>query len=183
MSAQQHYVVNVVPYSSDWSMEFEKEKERLLEILAPHIATIEHTGSTSIPNQGAKPIIDISAAVHTLLDKQIYENLLSNSGYRYIGAFKTGRHFFAKEHAGIRTHHLHIFPLEGFYERNELLFRDYLRAHPDFVIEYGELKRTLAEEYPSDPEGYTRAKTDFIQRVVDLARTERGLPLQNVWVD
>jgi GrpB-like predicted nucleotidyltransferase (UPF0157 family) len=183
MSAKQNNLVNVVPYSSDWTLEFEKEKERLLEILAPHVVTIEHTGSTSIPNQDAKPIIDISAAVHTLLDKQVYENLLSNSGYRYIGAFKIGRHFFAKEHAGARTHHLHIFPLEGFHERNELLFRDYLRAHPDFVKEYGELKRVLAEQYHSDPEGYTRAKTAFIQRVVDLARIERKLPIQNVWVD
>ncbi|GIO29521.1 MULTISPECIES: GrpB family protein [Paenibacillus] len=183
MSAPQHYAVKVVPYRSDWSTEFEKEKARLLEILAPHVVTIEHTGSTSIPDQDAKPIIDISAAVHTLLDEQIYGDLLSHSGYRYIDTGMTGRHFFVKEHEGARTHHLHIFPLEGFYERNELLFRDYLRAHPEFVKEYGELKRTLAEQYHSDPDGYTRAKTAFIQRVVDLARTERGLPLQNVWED
>ncbi|MBB6670382.1 hypothetical protein H7C19_06745 [Cohnella nanjingensis] len=39
----------------------------------------------------------------------------------------------------------------------------------------------LAEQYDSDPDGYTRAKTAFIQRVDDLARTERGLPLQKVW--
>jgi len=183
MSAQQHYEVKVVPYSSDWPKEFEKEKERLLEILAPHVVTIEHTGSTSIPNQDAKPIIDIYVAVHTLFDKQFYENLLNRSGYRYIGAFNAGRHFFVKEHEGTRTHHLHIFPLEGFYERNELLFRDYLRANPEFVKEYGELKRALAEQYHSDPDGYTRSKTAFIQHVVDLARTERGLPLQNVWED
>ncbi|MCC3373736.1 GrpB family protein [Cohnella sp. REN36] len=181
MDAQNHYLVHVIPYRSDWSLEFEKEKERLLGILAPHVVAIEHTGSTSIPNQEAKPIIDIFAAVHTLLNEQVYENLLIHSGYRYIETGMTGRHFFAKEYAGARTHHLHILPLEGFYERKEFLFRDYLRAHPEFVKEYGELKRMLAEQYDSDPDGYTRAKTAFIQRVDDLARTERGLPLQNVW--
>lgn len=52
----------------------------------------------------------------------------------------TGRHLFAKEFAGERTRHLHILPIEGFHERKELLFRDYLRKHPDLVKEYGELK-------------------------------------------
>lgn len=121
------------------------------------------------------------AAVHPLLNESVYAELLSNSNYRYVVTGMTGRHLFAKESSGVRTHHLHILPLEGFHERNELLFRDYLRAHPDFVQQYGELKRLLAERDPTDPEGYTRAKTAFIQHIVDLARTERGLPLQKVW--
>ncbi|OOC61119.1 GrpB family protein [Paenibacillus ihbetae] len=175
------YVVKVVPYNSEWSLEFEKEKDRLLHILAPHIVTIEHAGSTSIPNQDAKPIIDMFAAVHPLLHEQDYTELLSSSGYGFIENGMTGRYLFIKEDAGVRTHHLHILPKEGFYERKELLFRDYLRAHPDLVLEYGELKRLLAERYPTDPDEYTKAKTAFIQRVVDLARTERGLPLQSVW--
>ncbi|SHE14055.1 dephospho-CoA kinase/protein folding accessory domain-containing protein [Chlamydia abortus] len=181
MSDQNHYVVKVVPYSTEWPQQFEKEKDRLLEILAPHTATLEHIGSTSIPHQDAKPIIDMFAAVDTLLKETVYEDLLNHLGYHYIETGMTGRHLFVRELAGTRTHHLHILPIEGFYERNELLFRDYLRAHPDLVKEYGELKRVLAEQYHSDSDGYTRAKTAFIQRVVDLARTERGLPLQEVW--
>lgn len=181
MSEQNHYEVKVVPYRSEWSLEFENEKVRLLEILSPHIVTIEHSGSTSIPNQEAKPIIDMFAAVHTLQNESVYEDLLSNSDYRYVATGMIGRHLFAKEFAGERTHHLHILPIEGFFERNELLFRDYLRAHPDLVKEYSVLKHLLAEQYHSDPEGYTRAKTAFIQYVVDLARTKRGLPLQKVW--
>ncbi|WP_420852159.1 GrpB family protein [Paenibacillus hamazuiensis] len=62
-----------------------------------------------------------------------------------------------------------------------MLFSDYIPVHPELVKEYGELKRKLAEQYDSDPDGYTRAKTAFIQRVHDLARMERGLPLENVW--
>ncbi|MDF2959754.1 MAG: hypothetical protein K0S39_1489 [Paenibacillus sp.] len=181
MSEQNHYVVKVVPYSSDWPLEFEKEKKLLLVVLAPHIVTIEHTGSTSIPDQEAKPIIDMFAAVHSLLNESVYADILSSSGYQYAETGMIGRHLFVKEFLGTRTHHLHILPIEGFYERNELLFRDYLRSHSNLVKEYGELKRLLAKQYHSDPEGYTRAKTAFIQHVVDLARTEQGLPLQNVW--
>ncbi|MBD0384400.1 GrpB family protein [Paenibacillus sedimenti] len=181
MSAQNHYVVKVVPYSSNWSLDFEREKKLLLAVLAPHIVTIEHTGSTSIPNQEAKPIIDMFAGVHSLLNESTYADLLSSSGYQYVETGMIERLLFAKESLGTRTHHLHILPIEGFYERNELLFRDYLRSHSDLVKEYGELKRLLAEQYHSDPEGYTRAKTAFIQHVVDLARTEKELPLQKVW--
>ncbi|MFM1653028.1 GrpB family protein [Brevibacillus sp. B_LB10_24] len=181
MSAQNHHIVKVVPYSSKWSLEFEKEKNRLLEILNPHIVAIEHIGSTSIPNQEAKPIIDMFAGVQKLLHEQVYADLLGHSGYRYVETGMTERHFFVKEFAGLRTHHLHIMSIEGFHERNELLFRDYLCHHPHLIKEYGELKRALAEQYHSDNEGYTKAKTAFIQHVVDLARAERGLPLQKVW--
>jgi GrpB-like predicted nucleotidyltransferase (UPF0157 family) len=181
MSDQNHYKIRVVPYNLEWPLEFEKEKEKLLEILGPHVVTIEHIGSTSVPNQAAKPIIDMFAAVHTLLNEAFYEDLLGNSCYRYIETGMIQRHLFAREFAGTRTHHLHILPFEGFYERKELLFRDYLRVHPELVKEYCELKRILAEQYYLDPDGYTRAKTAFIQRIDDLARIERGLPLQNVW--
>lgn len=181
MPGQNRYAVHVVPYSPAWPSAFENEKNKLSQVLAPHLVAIEHVGSTSIPNQDAKPVIDLFAAVQPLLDEQAYASLLGSSGYRYVETGMTGRHLFVKEAGGMRTHHLHLLPSEGFYERNELLFRDYLRDHPEFVLEYGELKRTLAERYPLDPDGYTRAKTGLIQRVVDLARTERGLPLQNVW--
>lgn len=181
MSAQNHYRVNIVPYNVNWPLEFEKEKQRLLEMPDSHFVAIEHTGSTSVPNQAAKPIIDMYAGVPNLLDVEVYVGLLRNSDYFYVETGMTGRHLFAKEIAGVRTHHLHILPIEGFYERKELLFRDYLREHPDLVKEYGELKHALAKQYHSDPDGYTRAKTAFIQRVDDLARIERGLPLINVW--
>ncbi|MFC4099142.1 GrpB family protein [Paenibacillus xanthanilyticus] len=181
MSAQNQYTVKVVPYNVDWPLEFEKEKQRLLDILGAHIVTIEHTGSTSIPNQEAKPIIDMYAGVQALLQAEDYAGRLSSLDYFYVEAGMTGRHLFAKAVAGERTHHLHLLPIEGFYERKELLFRDYLRQHPELVKEYGELKHALAQQYHADPDGYTRAKTAFIQRVDDLARIERGLPLQNVW--
>lgn len=181
MPKSNRYAIKIVPYNPKWPLEFEKEKQRLLHILDANIVTIEHTGSTSIPNLDAKPIIDMFAGVHPLLNEAVYANLLRSSGYRYVEAGMTGRHLFAKEFEGERTHHLHILPIEGFNGRKELLFRDYLRKHPELVKEYGELKYVLAEQYHSDPEGYTRAKTAFIQRVDDLARTELGLPLQNVW--
>lgn len=67
--------------------------------------------------------------------------------------------------------------------RNQFLFRDYLQKHPDLVREYSEIKKRTAKINGVTMEQYTRCKTEFIQRVVDAARTEKGLPLQNVWED
>lgn len=181
MSKPSSYAITVVPYNPEWPVQFEQEKSRLLEALGPHIAAIEHTGSTSIPGQEAKPIIDMFAAVRPFQEQDVYAKLLEGMGYSFTEAGMADRYLFVRQSGGIRTHHLHIMPVEGFYQRNELLLRDYLRAHPDLVQEYGELKRCLAERYASDPDGYTRAKTSFIQKVVDLARGERGLPLEDVW--
>ncbi|WP_309120677.1 GrpB family protein [Paenibacillus sp.] len=182
MSESKPYAVAVVPYNTVWPAAFEAERERLLAMLAPNVSRIEHVGSTSVPGQAAKPILDLFAAARPLLSEAEYAERLREAGYAYQKTGMVGRHLFYREAGtGARTHHLHLLPEEGFYERNEILLRDYLRAHPAEVEAYGALKRELAKRYAADPDGYTRAKTSFIQRIVDAARTERGLPLESVW--
>jgi GrpB-like predicted nucleotidyltransferase (UPF0157 family) len=53
-----------------------------------------------------------------------------------------------------------------------LAFRDALRADALLAREYGDLKRSLAEQFREDREAYTEAKGAFIQRV--LANVMRG---------
>jgi GrpB-like predicted nucleotidyltransferase (UPF0157 family) len=45
-----------------------------------------------------------------------------------------------------------------------------LRAHPDVAGQYGELKQRLAGEHKKDRVAYTRAKTDFIDKVTGIAK-------------
>ena len=64
--------------------------------------------------------------------------------------------------------------LSDFWEE-KLLFRDYLRAHPEVAEEYYHLKKEWATKYGADRdkyEAYTEAKTSFIQSVIAKARTE-----------
>ena len=65
--------------------------------------------------------------------------------------------------------HLHLVPFGGTRWNRYLLFRDYLRAHPDVTAAYAALKRANAEEFGRDILGYIEAKADFI---VDMR--ERG---------
>ncbi len=71
-----------------------------------------------------------------------------------------------------RTHHVHILEVNGEFWQQRLLFRDYLRIHPDEAQRYAALKRELAARFRNDRERYTGAKSEYIQAVIQLARTE-----------
>ena len=173
--------IEIVAYNPDWIHIFEDEKELLLTLFGSRVIIIEHIGSTAIPHQHAKPIIDLFIGVSPFQELAFYSNVLNPKEYFYMATGMTGRYLFQKYIDGIWTHNLHILSYdEEFYIRNEILFRDYLRTHPELVVQYGELKRQLMVKYGLVEE-YTRAKTGFIQTVIDSARKERGLPSQNVW--
>ncbi|MFI5914097.1 GrpB family protein [Dactylosporangium sp. NPDC051541] len=76
--------------------------------------------------------------------------------------------------------HLHVVTWASWETRNERLLRDFLLRHADERAEYGRLKQRLAAA-GLDGDGYTRGKTALIQRLVDAARDERGLPRVPVW--
>lgn len=172
--------IQINDYNSDWSCWFQQEKSLLQRIFGEYLIRIEHVGSTAIPGLAAKPVIDIMVAVDDLADIAYIEPPLVKEGYQRRETGMPGRVFFQK--VGHETsYHLQIMPREGFDERNELLFRDYLKKSPELIEEYGRLKRELAKTMGSDNMGYTRGKTEFIQHVVDLARDEKNLPRQAVW--
>ena len=54
--------VRLVPYAKAWKELFEEEKRRLKKAVGRHVISIEHVGSTSIPDLIAKPILDSSGA-------------------------------------------------------------------------------------------------------------------------
>lgn len=45
----------------------------------------------------------------------------------------------------------------------EIAFRDLLNSNPELARRYEELKLGLWKEYEHDRDGYTAAKTDFIE--------------------
>jgi GrpB-like predicted nucleotidyltransferase (UPF0157 family) len=51
-----------------------------------------------------------------------------------------------------------------------LLFRDFLRAHPDAARDYADLKRRLASQHRTDAETYTNEKGPVIQKVLKQAK-------------
>ncbi len=169
--------VIIIDYDPAWPALYEGEKQALLDLLGDAIIAIEHVGSTAVPGLGAKPIIDIMAGVHCIDDAMAFIEPLKRLDYEYHPEFEAvipERRFFIKVGPGDqRTHHLHIVePTTEFWELH-ILFRDYLRAHPDVAKEYEALKRQLAAQFAFNRPAYQDAKTDFIKAVEVKARAEK----------
>ena len=134
-------------------------------------------GSTSVPCLVAKPIIDIMAALRRLVDARACIEPLQTIGYEYVPEHEASipeRRYFRKGPPGARTHHLHMVELRSGFWEGHLLFRDFLRAHPDVADGYYRLKVRLAVELGLGRGAYTDAKASFIESVV--ARAGRAPP-------
>ena len=70
--------------------------------------------------------------------------------------------------------HLHLVKCVSDHWKRHLLFRDFLRTHPDTARLYYTLKKELAARYGSNRVGYTDAKTAFIESVIIQARQRKG---------
>ncbi len=172
-------MIAVVEYNPRWPRLFEEEKARLLAAAGGVLTAVEHIGSTAVPGLAAKPIIDAMGGVHRLDDAMGCVHALEGIGYEYVPEYEAyipERRYFRKPRTGQgpRTHHLHVVEMTSGFWRRHLLFRDYLRAHPEVAREYEDLKQRLAVEYGDDGWGYTEAKTVFINGVVARAEASPG---------
>jgi GrpB-like predicted nucleotidyltransferase (UPF0157 family) len=160
-------LVRIVPYDPAWPAEFETERVRLEAVLAPWLTgAIHHVGSTSVPGLGAKPVIDILAEVASLVESRAAIEPLRELSYWWFPYQEERMNWFCKPSPERRTHHLHlVVPGSGAW-REELAFRDALRAEPETAHAYEALKRRLADEHTHDREAYTVAKTAFVESVL-----------------
>lgn len=159
--------VQIVEYDPNWPAEFRRERAMLRVLLAPWLAgPIEHIGSTAVPGLAAKPVIDIMAAVASLDASRAAIGTLREAEYVYFPYRAEEMHWFCKPDPSLRTHHLHLVPRQDQLWQQRLAFRNALRANRQLACEYADLKRTLAERFRFDREGYTSAKGAFVARVL-----------------
>ena len=170
--------VELVHYDPTWPQQATLEIERLYQLLPrQYVIDIQHVGSTAIPGMIAKPIIDIQVAA-TSLDaiKDMAIPQLEKIGYQFwYDNPDHERLFFVKgmpPYGEKRTHHVHIFEISCPRADNKIIFRDYLRSHPDVAKEYESLKKSLAQQFKYDREQYTAAKKAFIEAILTKAKPE-----------
>jgi len=170
--------VEIVGYDPSWPDLYAAEEKVLRGALpADAFIAIEHAGSTAIPGVAAKPIIDIFVAVPSIADaRRTLVEPIKAIGYVYWQDNPNPeRMFFVKgmpPFGARRTHHIHLCEPSSEHWARPLLFRDYLRRHPDQARQYVELKRDLAERFRDDREGYTAAKDAFVLDIIAKARNE-----------
>lgn len=163
-----------------WCERFLAERDRVRDALAARglddrTERIEHVGSTAVPDLAAKDIVDLDivvaddavGAVSRALESALGGTRLENS---------EGWHPIFRRHEGARFND-HVFAASGEKWKVSVATRDVLRARPDLRAEYEELKRELAASH-DDLTAYSVGKTEFVGRVLDVARADDGLPFE-----
>ena len=162
--------VALVEYQKEWQ-EAGRECIRLLySLLGEKAVAIEHVGSTAIPGIHAKPIIDIAVGMRSLDEAMEYKDELAKHEIIFHGEDNPGQLLFVIGNNDIRTHHIHFVPYDGEAWRNYIIFRDYLRSHPERARAYDDLKLKLANTYSDNRKAYTTSKDSFIKKTISEAR-------------
>lgn len=165
--------IELVDYNRSWPATFEDLQMALARILADLVLEIHHIGSTSVPGLCAKPKIDVDIVLRSKAMIPDAIERLKAKGYAYHGdkyrdgmwAFTSGR--------GSHGERLYLCAPGTSMHLRRLLFRDYLRDHPDSAEAYGALKRKLASEADNNWDYYTGGKASFVAEIVQRAATAR----------
>ena len=165
----QLFPIVLVPHNPQWSNWAREEIAFLSALLSGYNPTINHIGSTAVPDICAKPIIDIIVEVSADIDWLSIKPIMECSGYICMSESE-GRVSFNKGYTpdgyAEKVFHIH-FHKTG--DNDEIFFRDYLIAHPEVAKEYEILKLSLLPKYKNDRDGYTEAKSEFVLQIIKRA--------------
>lgn len=132
-------------------------------------------GSTAVKGLIVKPTVDILLEVDDKTDPETLLAMLKEAGWTLMSCrrepdFRLSLNKgYTPQGFAERVFHLHVRFLGDW---DELYFRDYLIKHPDVAKEYGMLKQKLIKQYEHDLDGYTRAKTEFVEKWSRIAKKE-----------
>ena len=177
-------VMLIQAYQNSWIKDFNDISKVIHDALIGLKVSIEHIGSTAIPNLAAKPIIDIDVVYDKNSDIDIIKRRLENIGYYHNGnqgipnrdVFK--RLKMSDKHAvlDVIVHHLYVCPTDSEEWQKHILFRNYLIRHENTRIQYQNLKFLIAEEARQERKKYAALKEikvrNFINDIIEKAKSK-----------
>lgn len=179
----------VVDYDTNWP----NRAAELLRDVSSSLSSLpdadrfvyEYIGSTSVPGLPAKSIIDLQVRVPRLPDADEMSALLTSVDFEIAQGSRPDspgvhrdiprpgdtasevayrkRLFHSPERGSI----LHVRLSESPFAEFVVVFRDWLRAHPDEAETYAKMKRRTAELHADDADydDYTRDKTAYFDEI------------------
>jgi GrpB-like predicted nucleotidyltransferase (UPF0157 family) len=176
--------IRVVEHNASWKIQFEELRAVFVQQLNGSFERIEHVGSTSVPGLAAKPILDVVVVIESRTRLTAVIERLGILGYEHEGDLGVrGREAFGPGDGSCPRvdppttwprHHLYVCDRRNAELERQLLFRDWLRAHPIDAERYGSLKRELAEQHPHDIRAYTDGKANFVEQTLRLASADNN---------
>lgn len=161
-------LIKIVAYDQEWPVRFASWRDLIANALQRVEMRIDHVGSTSVPGLAAKPIVDVQVTVADMSDEESYVPELERIGVQLRSRDDLHR-FFRPFADRPREVHVHVCPAGSDWEREHLLFRDYLRANAAARGVYAEAKREASRVWIDDGWAYTDAKSDVILNILQEA--------------
>lgn len=168
-------------YTSNWVQHFTDLKREIENELNGLEYSIEHVGSTSVPQLDSKPIIDIDIIYE---DESEFERI--KSGLIKLGYYHNGnqgiekREVFKREKKSLNgildsiSHHLYVCQSNSEPLERHILMRNHLRKNDSARIKYQEMKYLLAEKANQDKKLYAKLKelniNNFIDEIIEIEK-------------
>lgn len=151
--------------TGDWKRFFGELKNDIMLSMPEYVVSTFHIGTTALSKTPAQPIVDILAAVTSLLDFDINSKNLMRHGWlgRGENGIK-GQRFFVKidSHNGQEVAHLHCFEYTDAQIKNFLRFTQTLKENPALQSKYTEIRQELLNNSATTTKEYQQGKQQFI---------------------
>ncbi|MDP4086547.1 MAG: GrpB family protein [Bacillota bacterium] len=160
--------VRLSDFNENWAHMYQVETQLLKAIFGDEIIRFEHFGSTSVHGMKAKPVIDMMCIVKNIRKIDKFNEKMSSLGYDVAGEWGIeGRRLFRKGGEN-RSHHIHFYQFDNPQIKRHLIFRDYLRSHPEEVVRYSNFKEELTKRFENTRD-YSPAKKSFVKEMEQRA--------------
>jgi GrpB-like predicted nucleotidyltransferase (UPF0157 family) len=160
--------ITITPYDPAWPVTYAAERTRILAVLGARALAVEHVGSTAVPGLSAKNRLDIDLIVADPADEAAYVPALETAGYVLRTRepdWYQHRCLWTEGH----TVNLHVFGSDCDEHLRHLVFRDWLRTHPDDRDFYEAEKRRAAAYSPWSMSTYNAQKAASIIEILRRA--------------
>lgn len=152
-----------------WPRQYDQVAASISAAIGERALVLEHVGSTSVPGLPAKPVLDVLLLVTDPTDEASYVPDLETAGF-LLHLREPGWH----QHRLLRHQspaaNVHVFQTGSPEAERMLLFRDWLRDHPDDRDLYARTKRELAAREWAVVQDYADAKTAVVEGIIARAR-------------
>ncbi|BEL04042.1 hypothetical protein Q0Z83_022330 [Actinoplanes sichuanensis] len=160
--------ITLSPYDPDWPARYRRAEVRIRAALQDRVLQLDHVGSTAVPGLPAKDRIDIDLIVADPADEDAYVPDLTAAGYLLRAR---DPHWYQHRCLWTADHdiNLHVFGPDCDEHLRHIVFRDWLRSHPEDRDLYAAEKSAAAARSPLSTAGYIQGKTDVIVAILRRA--------------
>jgi len=163
--------ISISDYQANWPAWFSEEAQAIRGLAG--VVGIEHFGSTAVPGLAAKPIVDILVGVDPWPLDEAAKDKFAALKYEFCGdAGIHSRLYFRKR--GAKAFNVAVVKWNSSLWNDNLLVRDYLRAHPVEAAEYAAHKLRAFAQGNQMLLAYSHYKNEYVANLLARARRWPG---------